>query len=84
MTPPILTPDGTEVEDIILPDGSEASEVIAPDGTVVFEGGGGPTLAIGGQDGVDFDVRDTVYRLDGGSWSAIDPLPEARGLLAAT
>ena len=38
MTPPIFTPDGTEVEEVILPDGSEASEVIAPDGTVVFEG----------------------------------------------
>ena len=37
MTPPIFTPDGTEVEEVILPDGSEASEVIAPDGTVVFE-----------------------------------------------
>ena len=36
MTPPIFTPDGTEVEEVILPDGSEASEVIAPDGTVVF------------------------------------------------
>ena len=38
MTPPIFTPDGAEVEEVILPDGSEASEVIAPDGTVVFEG----------------------------------------------
>ena len=38
MTPPIFTPDGTEVEDVILPDGSTAAEVIAPDGTVVFEG----------------------------------------------
>ena len=37
MTPPIFTPDGTEVEEVILPDGSEASEVIAPDGTVVFD-----------------------------------------------
>ena len=37
MTPPIVTPDGTEVEEVILPDGSEASEVIAPDGTVVFD-----------------------------------------------
>ena len=37
MAPPIFTPDGTEVEEVILPDGSEASEVIAPDGTVVFE-----------------------------------------------
>ena len=37
MTPPIFTPDGTEVEEVILPDGSKASEVIAPDGTVVFE-----------------------------------------------
>ena len=35
---PIVTPDGTEVEEVILPDGSEAVEVIAPDGTVVFEG----------------------------------------------
>ena len=37
MTPPIFTPDGTEVEEVILPDGSKASEVIAPDGTVVFD-----------------------------------------------
>ena len=37
MTPPIFTPDGTEVEEVIMPDGSEASEVIAPDGTVVFD-----------------------------------------------
>ena len=37
MTPPIFTPDGTEVEEVILPDGSVASEVIAPDGTVVFD-----------------------------------------------
>ena len=37
MTPPIFTPDGTEVEEVILPDGSAASEVIAPDGTVVFD-----------------------------------------------
>ena len=37
MTPPIFTPDGTEVGEVILPDGSVASEVIAPDGTVVFE-----------------------------------------------
>ena len=37
MTPPIFTPGGTEVEEVILPDGSEASAVIAPDGTVVFE-----------------------------------------------
>ena len=80
MTPPIFTPDGTEVEEVILPDGSEAVEVIAPDGTVVFEGVGGP-LAIGGRDG---GIRDTVYRLDGGSWGAIDPLPGARYGLAAT
>ena len=37
MTPPIFTPDGTEVEEVILPDGSAAAEVIAPDGTVVFD-----------------------------------------------
>ena len=36
MAPPIFTPDGTEVEEVIMPDGSEASEVIAPDGAVVF------------------------------------------------
>ena len=83
MTPPIFTPGGTEVEEVILPDGSEASEVIAPDGTVVFEGVGGPALTIGGRD-ADGDIRDTVYRLADGSWSAIDPLPQARYDLAAT
>jgi len=39
MSPPIYTPDGTEVSEIVLPDGSTASEVIGPDGNVVFEAG---------------------------------------------
>jgi hypothetical protein len=39
MSPPIFTPDGSEVAEIVLPDGSTASEVVAPDGSVVFEGG---------------------------------------------
>jgi hypothetical protein len=39
MSPPIFTPDGNEVSEIVLPDGSTASEVIGPDGNVVFEGG---------------------------------------------
>jgi len=39
MSPPIYTPDGSEVSEIVLPDGSTASEVIGPDGTVVFEAG---------------------------------------------
>jgi len=38
MSPPIYTPDGREVSEIVLPDGSTASEVIGPDGNVVFEG----------------------------------------------
>jgi hypothetical protein len=37
MSPPIYTPDGTEVNEIVLPDGSTASEVVGPDGNVVFE-----------------------------------------------
>jgi len=37
MSPPIYTPDGQEVTEIVLPDGSTASEVVAPDGSVVFE-----------------------------------------------
>jgi len=40
MSPPIFTPDGSEVSEIVLPDGSTASEVIGPDGNVVFEAGG--------------------------------------------
>jgi hypothetical protein len=36
MSPPIYTPDGQEVTEIVLPDGSTASEVVAPDGSVVF------------------------------------------------
>jgi len=39
MSPPINTPDGSEVREIVLPDGSTASEVIGPDGNVVFEAG---------------------------------------------
>jgi hypothetical protein len=38
MSPPIFTPDGSEVSEVYLPDGSEASEVVAPDGSVVFDG----------------------------------------------
>jgi len=40
MSPPIYTPDGSEVSEIVLPDGSTASQVIGPDGNVVFEAGG--------------------------------------------
>jgi len=39
MSPPIYTPDGSEVSEIVLPDGSTASEVIGPDGNIVFEAG---------------------------------------------
>jgi len=39
MSPPIYTPDGSEVSEIVLPDGSTASEVIGPDGNVVFQAG---------------------------------------------
>jgi len=39
MSPPIFTPDGSEVSEIVLPDGSTTSEVIGPDGNVVFEAG---------------------------------------------
>jgi len=39
MSPPIYTPDGSEVSEIVLPDGSTASQVIGPDGNVVFEAG---------------------------------------------
>jgi len=39
MSPPIYTPDGSEVSEIVLPDGSTTSQVIGPDGTVVFEAG---------------------------------------------
>jgi len=39
MSPPIYTPDGSEVTEVVLPDGSTASEVVAPDGTVVFDAG---------------------------------------------
>jgi hypothetical protein len=35
MSPPIFTPDGSEVSEIVLPDGETASEVVAPDGSVV-------------------------------------------------
>lgn len=37
MSPPIRTPDGSEVNEIVLPNGATASEVIDPDGNVVFE-----------------------------------------------
>jgi hypothetical protein len=37
MSPPIFTPDGSKVNEIVLPDGEKASEVVAPDGSVVFE-----------------------------------------------
>jgi hypothetical protein len=46
MSPPIFTPDGSEVSEIVLPDGSIASEVVAPDGSVVFEGPDIPDSAI--------------------------------------
>jgi len=36
MSPPIFTPDGSKVSEVILPDGSTASKVIAPDGRTVF------------------------------------------------
>src|SRR6056297_2572190 len=39
MSPPIFTPDGSAVTEIVLPDGSTASEVVAPDGSVVFDAG---------------------------------------------
>jgi hypothetical protein len=39
MSPPIYTPDGSEVSEIVLPDGSTASQVVDPDGNVVFEAG---------------------------------------------
>src|SRR6056297_1479058 len=39
MSPPIFTPDGSEVTEIVLPDGSTASQVVGPDGSVVFDAG---------------------------------------------
>jgi hypothetical protein len=36
MSPPIFTPDGSKVREIVLPDGSTATEVVAPDGSIVF------------------------------------------------
>jgi len=39
MSPPIYTPDGQEVTEIVLPDGSTASQVVGPDGSVVFDAG---------------------------------------------
>ena len=53
MTPPIFTPDGTEVEEVILPDGSKAFEVIAPDGTVVFVGDAIPDSVVNHYDATE-------------------------------
>jgi len=57
MSPPIYTPDGSEVSEIVLPDGSTASEVIDPDGNVVFEAG--PDIPDSGVARWTFDNGDT-------------------------
>ena len=67
---PIVTPDGTEVEEVILPDGSEASEVIAPDGTVVFDAIPDNVVAYGGRD-------DNTYVHDVSDGSLVQTLTEA-------
>jgi len=57
MSPPIFTPDGSEVSEIVLPDGSTASQVIGPDGNVVFEAG--PDIPDSGVARLTFDDADT-------------------------
>jgi len=59
MSPPIFTPDGSEVSEIVLPDGSTASEVIGPDGNVVFEAG--PDIP----DSEDFEHNDLTGNYGG-------------------
>jgi len=69
MSPPIYTPDGSEVSEIVLPDGSTASQVIGPDGNVVFEAG--PDIP----DSVIDDFNDGQFDADltGWSWSLEEP-----------
>jgi hypothetical protein len=61
MSPPIFTPDGSEVNQIVLPDGSEAREVVAPDGSVVFEN------LIPDSVVAQYDARDLTGYSDGNS-----------------
>jgi hypothetical protein len=69
MSPPIYTPDGSEVSEIVLPDGSTASEVIGPDGNVVFEAGADiPDSAIHQwkyDEGSGTEVSDSIGTLKG-------------------
>jgi len=57
MSPPIYTPDGSEVTVAVLPAGSTASEDVAPDGSVVFEAG--PDIPDSGVARLTFDDADT-------------------------
>jgi len=66
MSPPIYTPDGSEVSEIVLPDGSTASEVIGPDGNVVFEAG--PDIP----DSVDLEYHGSSYT--GGDTTWVDEI----------
>jgi hypothetical protein len=63
MSPPIFTPDGSEVTEIVLPDGSTASEVVAPDGSVVFDSG--PDIP----DSVVLQYYGTSYNQGDSSWT---------------
>jgi len=62
MSPPIYTPDGSEVSEIVLPDGSTASQVIGPDGNVVFEAA--PDIP---------DSGTNQWPVDEGSGTALNP-----------
>jgi len=58
MSPPIFTPDGSEVSEIVLPDGSTASQVIGPDGNVVFEAP--PDIPDSGNLRNNYDLREVA------------------------
>jgi len=70
MSPPIYTPDGSEVSEIVLPDGSTASEVIGPDGNVVFEAG--PDIPDSGVSRYTFNNADTSGGTAIDSWGNND------------
>jgi len=70
MSPPIYTPDGSDVTEVVLPDGSTASEVVAPDGSVVFEAG--PDIPDSGVSRWTFDNEDTESGTAIDSWGSND------------
>jgi len=72
MSPPIYTPDGSEVSEIVLPDGSTASEVIGPNGNVVFEAG--PDIP-------DSALAQYNAQKDSQATGGITTLPDQRGSL---